>query len=88
MPQLKLTLLTDSVVHQIIDEAMQLLVDPGIRIHNHEALTLLADAGCKVDFEQKIAFIPEILAQACFGKYCVGVLSLRPGWQTGCSLRG
>jgi len=63
MPQLKLTLLTDEVVHQIIDEAMQLLVDPGIRIHNHEALTLLADAGCKVDFEKKIAFMPEILVR-------------------------
>jgi len=63
MPQLILNSLSDSLVEQIIDEALQLLVNPGVRVHNHEALTLLAEAGAEVNFETKIAFIPERLVR-------------------------
>src|SRR3989337_457621 len=40
-----LHLLNDDLVQRILDEGIQLLVDPGVRIHNAEALGLLAEAG-------------------------------------------
>jgi trimethylamine--corrinoid protein Co-methyltransferase len=48
----------EDVVGQIIQEGLQLLVDPGVRVHNQEALRLLADAGADVDFELQVARIP------------------------------
>jgi trimethylamine--corrinoid protein Co-methyltransferase len=57
----KLNILNDELVEQIKGEALGLLLDPGVRVHNQEALTLLAEAGAQVDFEKKIAFIPETL---------------------------
>jgi trimethylamine:corrinoid methyltransferase-like protein len=65
MPQLKLNALSDTLVNQIIDEALQLLIDPGVRVHNQEALTLLAEAGAQVNFETNIAFLPENLVRSC-----------------------
>ncbi len=59
----KLTLLSDDLVKQIIEEGFALLMNPGIQIHNEEALTLLADAGAKVDLKSKIAKIPEKIAR-------------------------
>ncbi len=55
----KLKLLSDELVEQIINEGFELLMDPGVRVHNDEALKLLAEAGAKVDFEAQIAYIPE-----------------------------
>ena len=55
----KLNLLTDELVHQIIGEAMELLVDPGVRVHNADALDLLAGAGASVDRATRIARIHE-----------------------------
>jgi trimethylamine--corrinoid protein Co-methyltransferase len=60
-PQFRI--LSDELIDQIIEEGLQLLVDPGVRIHNGEALRLLADAGASVDFEQQIARIPEALVR-------------------------
>ena len=61
----KLKLLSDELVEQIINEGFELLMDPGVRVHNDEALKLLAEAGAKVDFEAQIAYIPEkIVRQA------------------------
>jgi trimethylamine--corrinoid protein Co-methyltransferase len=60
-PQFRI--LSDELINQIIEEGLQLLVDPGVRIHNEEALRLLADAGARVDFEQQIAYIPEDLVR-------------------------
>jgi trimethylamine--corrinoid protein Co-methyltransferase len=45
-------------MEQIIAEGFELLMDPGVRVHNSEALDLLADAGADVDFESRIAYIP------------------------------
>ena len=59
----KVHFLSDEVVHQIIDEAFQLLMDPGIQIHNREGLELLAEAGAQVDFETQVARIPETIAR-------------------------
>jgi trimethylamine--corrinoid protein Co-methyltransferase len=61
----KLNILSDEMVEQIIVEGMELLMDPGVRVHNAEALALLADAGAEVDTESQIARIPErIVRQA------------------------
>ena len=58
-PQFRM--LSDELISQIIEEGFQLLMDPGVRIHNQEALALLADAGARVDFKNQIAYIPEDL---------------------------
>ncbi len=55
----KLTVLSDAVVQQIIAEALELLQDPGVRVHNEDALVLLAAAGATIDRSQRVARIPE-----------------------------
>lgn len=55
----KLKMLDDDLVTQIISEAIAILENPGIRVHNQDALKLLADANAKVDFEAQVARIPE-----------------------------
>lgn len=59
----KLTLLEETLLNQIIEEAFGLLLDPGVRVHNDEALRLLAEAGATVDFENQIARIPEVIVR-------------------------
>jgi trimethylamine--corrinoid protein Co-methyltransferase len=61
--RLKLEVLDSDVVGDVIDEGFQLLVDPGVRVHNEEALTLLAEAGAEVDFDSQIARIPETVVR-------------------------
>ncbi len=55
----RLKILSDSLISQIIDEALELLRDPGVRIHNEEALGLIAAGGGAVDHGTQIARIPE-----------------------------
>ncbi|HJX37000.1 MAG TPA: trimethylamine methyltransferase family protein, partial [Anaerolineae bacterium] len=59
----KLELLSEETVERAIDEAYELLVNPGVQIHYDEALRLLADAGAEVDLETRIARIPRALAE-------------------------
>ena len=59
----KLDVLTPDLVEQIIAEGMQLLQDPGVRIHNDEALALLAEAGATVDSNSRVARIPETVVR-------------------------
>jgi len=59
--QPKLTLLSDELVKQILDEAFQLLIKPGIKVQSHAARQLLAEAGAKVDKDAEVAHIPEKL---------------------------
>ncbi|MGD2105421.1 MAG: trimethylamine methyltransferase family protein [Anaerolineae bacterium] len=57
--------LSDDLIERIIAEGFELLMDPGVRVHNREGLDLLADAGANVDFESQIAYIPQgIVEQA------------------------
>ncbi len=56
-------LLDDALVRQIIDEALGLLMDPGVRVHNDEALALLSEAGTDVDLTSSIARIPESIVR-------------------------
>jgi len=59
----KLNILRDELVNQIIAEGMELLMDPGVRVHNDDALSLLADAGADVDAESQVVRIPEHIAR-------------------------
>jgi len=57
-------LLDQPTIDRILDEAKQLLMNPGVRVHNQEALRLLADAGARVDLEKQVAFIPEAIVES------------------------
>lgn len=57
--QPKLGILSDELVNQIIAEGFELLMDPGVRVHNAEALELLAGADADVDVETQTAHIPK-----------------------------
>ena len=59
----KLEFLSTETVGRAIDEAYELLWDPGVRVHYDEALRLLADAGATVDMESMVAKIPRDLAE-------------------------
>jgi trimethylamine--corrinoid protein Co-methyltransferase len=62
-PQFRI--LSDDLIEKIIAEGFELLMNPGVRVHNSEALELLAEAGADVDFESRIAYIPrDIVEQA------------------------
>jgi trimethylamine--corrinoid protein Co-methyltransferase len=59
--QPKLSLLSDELVRQILDEAFQLLIEPGIKVQSPEARLLLEAGGAIVDQESEVAQIPEKL---------------------------
>ncbi len=56
--------LSPQLVDQILDEAAQLLSDPGVRVHNSAALDRLAAAGAAVDRAAQVARIPEALVRS------------------------
>lgn len=57
--QPRLTLLTDELIKNILDEAFQILVDPGVKIQSLRARELLAENGAKVDKNTEVVRIPE-----------------------------
>lgn len=59
----KLEFLSPETVRRAIDEAYELLWDPGVRVHYDEALRLLGDAGATVDMSSRVARIPRSLAE-------------------------
>lgn len=59
----KLEVLTSQRVDQMIDEAIGLLNDPGVRVHNLEALELLDGAGAVVDYQSQVARLSPRLIQ-------------------------
>ncbi len=59
-----LKVLADDLVGRIIGEGFQLLMDPGVRVHNDEALDLLGAAGAAVDRANRIVRIPERIVRA------------------------
>jgi trimethylamine--corrinoid protein Co-methyltransferase len=63
MIQPKFQILLSPLLERIIAEGFALLEDPGVKIHSQEGLTLLAEAGAAVDFDEKIAHIPEKVAR-------------------------
>jgi trimethylamine--corrinoid protein Co-methyltransferase len=61
--QPKIGLLTQELIEIILDEAFQLLSDPGVKVQSAGARDLLAEAGAKVDEESAVASIPEKVAR-------------------------
>ncbi len=57
--QPNITLLSDELVKQILDEAFQLLIKPGIKVQSPMAMHLLEAAGARVDKDAEVAHIPE-----------------------------
>ncbi|MCJ7700759.1 MAG: trimethylamine methyltransferase family protein [Anaerolineales bacterium] len=60
-PQIKL--LSAELIPQIIDEAFQLMMKPGIKVQLKEARNLLAEAGARVDEDRKVVYISERLVR-------------------------
>jgi trimethylamine--corrinoid protein Co-methyltransferase len=61
--QPRLSLLTEDLVAQILDEAHALLLKPGIKVQSLAAQALLAEAGAQVDEESEVARIPRHLVE-------------------------
>jgi trimethylamine--corrinoid protein Co-methyltransferase len=59
----RLQFLSQEIIGRVIEEAYDLLSDPGVRVHSDRALRLLAERGADVNFEAQIARIPADLAQ-------------------------
>ena len=62
--QPKLELLSSELTSRILDEAFQLLVNPGIRVMSGPARNLLAAAGAEVDDGTGVVHIPERTVRA------------------------
>jgi trimethylamine--corrinoid protein Co-methyltransferase len=54
----KIELLDQESIEQILEEAFEVLVDPGVRVHNEQALELLDSAGARMEAHGQIAHIP------------------------------
>ena len=52
-------LLNKDLIDRIISEGLEILMNPGVKVHNEETLKLLSDHGAKIDLDKKIAYIPE-----------------------------
>ncbi len=65
MTRPRLLLLDDNTVTWALDEAYQLLEDPGVRIHSARALDLLDGAGARIHRAERIVRIPPDLVQRC-----------------------
>lgn len=59
----RLQLLDKSSLERIIDQAHQLLWDPGIMVYAPEALEILGQSGAQVDQKRRVARIPARLVQ-------------------------
>jgi trimethylamine--corrinoid protein Co-methyltransferase len=58
-----LQFLSRDTIERVIDEAYELLNEPGVRVHSKRALRLLAEHGVEIDFQSQIARIPGSLAR-------------------------
>jgi len=61
--QPRIELLSPELVCRVLDEALQLLASPGIKVQAEEARRLLAEAGAQVDEAREVARIPEAMAR-------------------------
>jgi trimethylamine--corrinoid protein Co-methyltransferase len=62
--QPNMTLLSNELVKQILDEAFQLLMDPGIKVQSEAGRQLLQSAGVTIDENNEVAHIPEKIVYA------------------------
>jgi trimethylamine--corrinoid protein Co-methyltransferase len=62
--QPSIALLSTDLIRRILDEAFELMMDPGIKVLSPRARELLADAGARVDLAAEIVRIPERTVRA------------------------
>lgn len=60
-----LEILSEQEIESIKDASIVILRDTGVMVHHDDMLQLLGQAGARVDFEQKIARLPEKLVMDC-----------------------
>jgi trimethylamine--corrinoid protein Co-methyltransferase len=58
-----LKLLDSDLLNRILDEAFQLLMEPGIKVQSAEARQLLAGAGAQIDETNEVARLPEAVVR-------------------------
>src|SRR3990172_1234513 len=63
MMQPKLELLSQDLIDKILDEAFQLLMNPGIKVQSQEAMDLLGGAGALVYRDEQEVKIPEAIVR-------------------------
>jgi len=57
--QPKLQLLSDDLVSRVLDEAFQLLMNPGIKVLSAQARELLLEAGAQTSADEQVLYLPE-----------------------------
>jgi trimethylamine--corrinoid protein Co-methyltransferase len=60
--QPKLEILSKELVERVLDEAFQLLMQPGVKVQSPEAKELLLAAGAKPDADAQVVHVPEVVA--------------------------
>jgi trimethylamine---corrinoid protein Co-methyltransferase len=60
--QPKLELLSEHIVERALGEALQLMMDPGVKLQSAEARQILAEAGAAIDEIAEVVRIPEKIA--------------------------
>lgn len=60
---MQLQFLTPELVDRILDEAFQLLLEPGVQVQSPQAQALLASAGAQVDQASSVTRIPEAIVR-------------------------
>ncbi|HHS97991.1 MAG TPA: hypothetical protein ENK08_08870, partial [Chloroflexi bacterium] len=61
--QPKIALLSDELIERVLEEAFQILMEPGVKVQSSKARQMLAEAGALVDEESEVVRIPEALAR-------------------------
>jgi trimethylamine--corrinoid protein Co-methyltransferase len=61
--QPKLEILSQDLVERVLEEAFQLLMQPGVKVQSPEAKELLLAAGAKPDADPQVVHIPEVVAR-------------------------
>ena len=60
-----LTLLDSALIQRVVNEAYQLLEEPGVQVHSDRALELLDGVGATIDKAARVARIPSDVVQRC-----------------------
>ena len=62
----RIEFISQDLIEQILDEAFQLLMSPGIKVQDPEVRMMLDDGGAQVDQESDVVSIPEHLGRWAF----------------------
>jgi len=68
MSRSKFSLLSKDEIDDIHNATLEVLENPGLKIHSERALNILEKAGAKIDYEKKLASIPEYLVKEALKK--------------------